>query len=105
MNPLTRFRRPSRTPLPESMTAALEPLFTDGGRDGCGVALTGHPEFLGTETDGEGVRYARLRIGFAPDAHVIIRTPLAEYCGRAAEEWIKAYDALYPVPSEMEVRR
>ena len=104
MNLLARFLRPARIPLPPDITAALEPMFTDGG-PGYGVALTGFPQYLGTQADGNGTRYARLRIGFAPDAHVIIRTPSAEFAGRMAEEWIKAYDALHPVPSEMEGRR
>ena len=105
MSVLTRFLHRTHVPAPADMTAALEPLFTDGGRDGCGVALTGYPEFLGVQADGDDIRYVRLRIGFGPDAHVIVRTPSAGYCAQAAEAWIKAYDALDPVPSEMEVKR
>jgi hypothetical protein len=103
MSILTRFLGRPAAPLslPDDMTAALEPMFTDGTSDGCGVALTGMPELLGLQTGADGVRYIRLRIGFAPDAHVTIRTPSAEFAARMAEEWIKAYDALNPVPSEM----
>ena len=103
MNLLTRFLGRPAAPLslPDDMTAALEPMFTDGTSDGCGVALRKLPEFLGVQADGEGTRFVRVRIGFAPDAHVTIRTPSAEFAARMAEEWIKAYDALNPVPSEM----
>jgi hypothetical protein len=103
MNLLTRFlgRPPAPLSLPADMTAALEPMFTDGGEGGGGVALRKLPEFLGIETDAEGVRFVRVRIGLAPDAHVTIRTGSAEFAARMAEEWIKAYDALNPVPSEM----
>lgn len=94
-------RASSPLPVPADMTAALEPMFTDGSGDGAGVGLTGLPHFLGAETDGEGIRYVRLRIGFGPDAHVIVRTASARYCAEAADSWVRAYEALEPLPSEM----
>jgi hypothetical protein len=93
-------RRPAAA-VPADMTAALEPMFTDGSGDGAGVGLTGFPHFIGAETDGGGIRYVRLRIGFGPDAHVIVRTGSARYCAEAADSWVRAYEALEPLPSEM----
>lgn len=84
-------------PLPADMTAALEPMFSKG-KDGTGVALTGHPQFLGIETDGDGICYAQFRLGFAPDAHMIVRTPKAAWFAALADEAIKAAYALNPVP-------
>jgi hypothetical protein len=104
MNLLSLFRRPAILPVPPDMTAALEPMFT-GGEDGDGVALTGYPAYLGTQTDGEGIRYARFRFGFAPDAHVIIRTPLGKYCTFGAEAFMRGCDDLNPVPSALEVQQ
>jgi hypothetical protein len=63
---LAGIRRPALVEIPGDLTAVLEPMFTDGQGDGPAVALTGFPHFLGTETDGEGIRYVRLRNGLVP---------------------------------------
>jgi len=99
MFPWTSLRR---RPVPAGdLTAALEPMYTDG-TSGKGVGLTGFPRFLDTRTDGDGVRYARLLIGFGPDAHVIVRTPDAKWFACLAEAGVAAYDELNPVPAAME---
>jgi len=87
-------------PLPDGLTAVLEPMFHEG-RDGSGLALTGYPVFLGTETDDAGYRFARFRIGFGRDAHLTVRTADPKWFAVLAEEAVKGHDALNPVPAAM----
>ena len=96
---LGRYLRPSLVSLPEDMTAAVE--VYAGGRREDGFALTGYPQYLGAETDADGIRYVRVRIGSGPDAHVVIRTDSGKWCAAVAEAGMSAHDALHPVPPEM----
>ena len=103
MNLLSRFRSRRPLPVPVDMIAVLEPMYDDG--DGGSVALTGYPTYMGTWTGQDGIRYTRLRLGFGPDAHVIIRTPSVRWCAQAAEAFMAACDDLNPLPAGMEEQR
>jgi len=90
-----RDRGPARTPVPLDTTAVVNAVVFEGG-PADDMPLTGYPALLCMQ-DGR----VQVRMGTAPDAHLIFETSDPRYCALMAAVWMDACDRLNPVPAAL----